>query len=220
GGYATSERGTELEEATTPNLDRLAAEGSVGLVEPVGPGITPGSGPGHLGLFGYDPLEYELGRGALSAAGLDVELKPGDVAARGNLATLDAQVRRLLAGQPKANTVLLRGFDSHRELPSLQQRHGLTPAAVAIYPMYRGIARLVGMEVLPRPDDLDAQVAQLREQWDRFDYFFVHHKYTDSAGEDGDFDRKVAAIETLDAAVPAFCDLRPDVLIVTGDHAT
>ena len=116
--------------------------------------------------------------------------------------------------------MLLRGFDSHRELPSLQQRHGLTPAAVAIYPMYRGIARLVGMEVLPRPDDLDAQVAQLREQWDRFDYFFVHHKYTDSAGEDGDFDRKVAAIETLDAAVPAFCDLRPDVLIVTGDHAT
>src|SRR5439155_23865499 len=89
GGYADSRRGTELEEATSPNLDRLAAEGSVGLVEPVGPGITPGSGPGHLALFGYDPLEYELGRGALSAAGLDVELKPGDVAARGNLATLD-----------------------------------------------------------------------------------------------------------------------------------
>src|SRR5207237_3227832 len=216
GGYATSERGSELEEATTPNLDRLAAEGSVGLVEPVGPGITPGSGPGHLGLFGYDPLEYELGRGALSAAGLDVELKPGDVAARGNLATvddagnvtdrragripddeaavvvdrlrdgidiagvevvlvpeaqhrvlvvlrgegldarvsdtdpqttgvppltteakvaaaehaaevvaeLDGQVRKLLADQPKANALLLRGFDSHREMPSMQERYG------------------------------------------------------------------------------------------------
>ena len=312
GGYADAERGTELEEAGTPNLDALAAEGSVGLVEPVGPGITPGSGPGHLGLFGYDPLEYELGRGALSAAGLDVELKPGDVAARGNLATLDAggnvadrragripddeaaevvqrlrdgidipgvevvlvpeaqhrvlvvlrgegldarvsdtdpqktgvpplgpealdpaaartaeivseldrQVRPILADQPKANALLMRGFDSHRELPSMHERYGLTPAAVAIYPMYRGIARLVGMEVLPKPADLDAQVAQVREHWDRFDYFFVHHKYTDSAGEDGDFDRKVAAIEALDAAIPAIRDLGPEALVVTGDHAT
>jgi 2,3-bisphosphoglycerate-independent phosphoglycerate mutase len=312
GGYATVERGSELEEATTPNLDRLVSEGSAGLVEPVGPGITPGSGPGHLGLFGYDPLEDELGRGALSAAGLDVELKPGDVAARGNLATLDGagnitdrragripddeagavvaklrdgvhidgvevvlvpeaqhrvlvvlrgegldarvtdtdpqttgvppltpeakvpdakrtaevvaeldeQVRKVLADQPKANTLLLRGFDSHRELPSMQQRYGVNPAAVAIYPMYRGIARLVGMEVLPKPADLDGQVAQLAEHWDRFDYFFLHHKYTDSAGEDGDFDRKVAAIETLDVAIPAIVDLGPDVIVVTGDHAT
>ena len=312
GGYADADRGTELEEAVTPNLDRLAGEGSVGLVEPVGPGITPGSGPGHLALFGYDPLEFELGRGALSAAGLDVELKPGDVAARGNLATLDAdgnvtdrragripddeaaevvqrlregvaipgvevllvpeaqhrvlvvlrgagldphvsdtdpqttgvpplppvaarpaaerttevvatldaQVRKLLADRPTANALLLRGFDSHRELPSLRQRHGLTPAAVAIYPMYRGIARLVGMEVLPRAVDLDGQVALLGEHWDRFDYFFVHHKPTDSAGEDGDFARKVAAIEALDAAVPAVRDLGPDVVVVTGDHAT
>ncbi|MBV8462525.1 MAG: 2,3-bisphosphoglycerate-independent phosphoglycerate mutase [Acidimicrobiales bacterium] len=312
GGYATVERGSELEEAATPNLDRLVAEGSAGLVEPVGPGITPGSGPGHLGLFGYDPLSYELGRGALSAAGLDVELKPGDVAARGNLATLDAagnvtdrragripddeaaavvetlragidvdgvevvlvpeaqhrvlvvfrgagldarvtdtdpqatgvaplvaepkvpdakrtaevvaefdaQARALLSGQPKANVLLLRGFDSHRELPSMQQRYGVTPAAVAIYPMYRGIARLVGMEVLPRAADLDGQVAQLAGHWDRFDYFFLHHKYTDSAGEDGDFDRKVAAIEALDAVVPSLRDLRPDVIVVTGDHST
>ncbi|TML63476.1 MAG: 2,3-bisphosphoglycerate-independent phosphoglycerate mutase [Actinobacteria bacterium] len=312
GGYADASRGTELEEATTPNLDALAAEGAVGLVEPVGPGVTPGSGPGHLALFGYDPLEYELGRGALSAAGLEVELKPGDVAARGNLATLDAagnvvdrragriaddeaaevvgalaagvhlhgatvsfhpeaqhrvlvvlrgqgldprvsdtdpqstgvppcraealvpgsertadlvnelsdQVRSLLAGRPKANALLLRGFDSHRELPSMQQRFGLTPAAVAVYPMYRGIARLVGMEVLPKAADLDGQLALLGEHWDRFDFFFLHHKPTDSAGEDGDFARKVAAIEALDAAVPALRALGPDVIVVSGDHAT
>jgi len=312
GGYADASRGTELEEATTPILDALAAEGAVGLVEPVGPGVTPGSGPGHLALFGYDPLEYELGRGALSAAGLEVELKPGDVAARGNLATLDAagnvvdrragriaddeaaevvgalaagvhlhgatvsfhpeaqhrvlvvlrgqgldprvsdtdpqstgvppcraealvpgsertadlvnelsdQVRSLLAGRPKANALLLRGFDSHRELPSMQQRFGLTPAAVAVYPMYRGIARLVGMEVLPKAADLDGQLALLGEHWDRFDFFFLHHKPTDSAGEDGDFARKVAAIEALDAAVPALRALDPDVIVVSGDHAT
>jgi len=312
GGYATRTRGSELEEAATPNLDALAAEGATGLVEPVGPGITPGSGPGHLGLFGYDPLEYELGRGALSAAGLEVELQAGDVAARGNLATLDAdgnvvdrragripddeaatvvstlsekvqlpgvhvqfvpeaqhrvlvvlrgagldpriadtdpqttgvpprppvpldpqakhtsevvseldrQVRELLAGHPKANTLLLRGFDSHRQLPSMQERYGVTPAAVAIYPMYRGIARLVGMDVLPKAADLDGQTELLRQHWDSYDYFFLHHKGTDSAGEDGDFDRKVAAIEALDAAVPQLRDLAPDVMVVTGDHST
>jgi 2,3-bisphosphoglycerate-independent phosphoglycerate mutase len=312
GGYADSTHGTELEEARTPNLDALVAEGAAGLVEPVGPGITPGSGPGHLGLFGYDPLEHELGRGALSAAGLEVKLEAGDVAARGNLATLDAdgritdrragripddqaalvvqklsegvhvpgvevqfvqeaqhrvlvvfrgadldprvadtdpqavgveprvpvalepaaehaadviaqvdsQVRELLRDHPRANTLLLRGFDSHRTLPSMQERYGVVPAAVAIYPMYRGIARLVGMEVLPKTADLDGQVAQLREQWDRFDYFFVHHKYTDSAGEDGNRAGKVEAIENLDAAIPAIRDLGPDVIVVTGDHST
>ena len=136
------------------------------------------------------------------------------------VATLDGQVRKLLADHPKANALLLRGFDSHRELPSMHQRYGVTPAAAAIYPMYRGIARLVGMEVLPKAADLDGQVAQLGEHWDRFDYFFLHHKYPDSAGEDGDFDRKVAAIETLDAAIPAIRDLGPDVIVVTGDHAT
>jgi 2,3-bisphosphoglycerate-independent phosphoglycerate mutase len=312
GGYADSRFQTELEEARTPNLDQLASEGAVGLVEPVGPGITPGSGPGHLGLFGYDPMEFELGRGVLSAAGLEVELKPGDVAARANLATLDAeghitdrragrlpdpeaaevvetlrrgvqldgvevelvheaqhrvlvvfrgegldpgvadtdpqvvmaeprvpvalhqaaertaeivaafdeQVRALLAGHPKANVLLLRGFDSHRALPSMQERYGLKPAAVAIYPMYRGISKLVGMDVLPKAADLDGQVSQLREHWDRFDYFFVHHKYTDSAGEDGDRAGKVAAIEDLDNVVPDLMALQPDVVVVTGDHST
>lgn len=312
GGYADASNGTELEEAATPHLDALAAEGAVGLVEPVGPGITPGSGPGHLGLFGYDPLEFELGRGVLSAAGLEVKLEPGDVAARGNLATLDAagritdrragrlpdaeasevvtalsagikiegvevefvheaqhrvlvvlrgpgldpgvadtdpqvvgaeprvpvalhasaertaeviseldeQVRALLADHPRANVLLLRGFDSHRALPSMQERYGLSPASVAIYPMYRGIARLVGMEVLPRPSDLDAQIQALRDNWDRFDYFFLHHKGTDSAGEDGDRPAKIAAVEALDAAIPSLRELGPDVIVVTGDHST
>lgn len=312
GGYADAEHGTELEEARTPNLDRLASEGMTGLVEPVGPGITPGSGPGHLGLFGYDPLEFELGRGALSAAGLEFDLEPGDVAARGNLATLgpdgtvadrragripdaearavidrlqsavtvpgvevffrherehrllvvlrgagldprltdtdpqrtgvapaaaeplvpeakrtaelvaelDAQVRAALAGEPKANVVLFRGFDTHRELPSFATRYGLRPAAVAIYPMYRGIARLLSMDVLGRPADLGEQLAVLRDAWRDHDYFFLHHKATDSAGEDGDRARKIAAIEAFDAVVPDLRALGPDVVVVTGDHST
>jgi 2,3-bisphosphoglycerate-independent phosphoglycerate mutase len=312
GGYADAEHGTELEEADTPNLDRLAAEGISGVVEPVGPGITPGSGPGHLGLFGYDPERFELGRGALSAAGLDFTLRAGDVAARGNFCTLgpdgaildrragripdpeaaavveklqagvrldgaevffrherehrllvvlrgeglepnvgdtdpqttgvppheavahdpgskrtaelvaelSAQVRALLADEPKANFVLLRGFDTHRELPGFAERYGLRAAAVAIYPMYRGIARLLGMDVLGRPADLEAQLQIMRDAWGDYDYFFLHHKYTDSAGEDGDRPRKIAMIERLDAAIPAIRDLRPDVIVVSGDHAT
>jgi 2,3-bisphosphoglycerate-independent phosphoglycerate mutase len=312
GGYADLEHGTELEEAATPHLDQLAREGVTGLAEPVGPGITPGSGPGHLGLFGYDPEEFELGRGALSAAGLDFELRPGDVAARGNLATLDAdgavtdrragripdpearevverlqqsvqvpgvevffrherehrvlvvlrgpgldprlsdtdpqntgtpplpvealdpeakrtadlvveldaRVRAALADHAKANVVLLRGFDTHRELPGFDVRYGLRAAAVAIYPMYRGIARLLGMDVLGRPANLGEQIDVLRGAWDDYDYFFLHDKYTDSAGEDGDRARKIAAIETLDAAVPALRELGPDVIAVSGDHST
>ena len=313
GGYADADHGTELEEASTPNLDALAAEGISGLVEPVGPGITPGSGPGHLALFGYDPEEFQLGRGALSAAGLEFVLEPGDVAARGNFCTisadgnitdrragrvpdpearalierlqknvdlgtgvevffrherehrllvvlrgdaldprisdtdpqqigvapresvaldpqakrtadlvneLDRQIRRTLAGEAKANGVLLRGFDSHRELPSFRQRYGVLAAAVAIYPMYRGIASLCGMEVLGRPANLAEQIEVLRGAWDDYDYFFLHHKYTDSAGEDGDRPRKIAAIEALDAAVPDLRALGPDVLVVSGDHAT
>jgi 2,3-bisphosphoglycerate-independent phosphoglycerate mutase len=317
GGYADAEHGTELEEASTPNLDQLVREGTAGMVEPVGPGITPGSGPGHLGLFGYDPEQFELGRGALSAAGLDFELRAGDVAARGNLATLDAdgmltdrragrlpdpeaqtvvaklqaevsvpgievffrherehrvlvvlrgpgldprlsdtdpqhtgvaplaaepladgpshveakrtadliaevdaQVRRVLVDEPKANVVLFRGFDTHRELPGFDARFGLRAAAVAIYPMYRGIARLLGMDVLGRPADLTEQLAILRDSWNDYDYFFLHHKYTDSAGEDGDRVRKVKAIEDLDAVVPELRALSPDVIAVSGDHST
>lgn len=312
GGYADATHGTELEEAATPNLDALAVEGMTGLVEPVGPGITPGSGPGHLALFGYDPLEFELGRGALSAAGLDFDLEPGDVAARGNFCTLapdgtvsdrragrvpddearalverlsehvaldgvevffrherehrvlvvlraagldarvgdtdpqkegvtplepaasdpaakrtaelvaelDAQIRRVLAGETRANGLLMRGFDTLRELPSFRERYGVAAAAVAIYPMYRGIARLLGMDVLGRPADLAHQVETAREAWGRYDYFFFHHKPTDSAGEDGDRARKIGAVEALDGAIPAIRELGPDVLVVTGDHST
>ena len=312
GGYADGEHGTELEEATTPHLDQLAAEGTTGLVEPVGPGITPGSGPGHLGLFGYDPERFELGRGALSAAGLDFELRPGDVAARGNLCTLAAdgtiadrragrlpddeaaavvaklqdgvhldgaevffrherehrllvvlrgpgldpaltdtdpqkegvapldplpvepdakhtaelvidvaaQAQRVLAGESKANAVLMRGFDTHRELPGFAERYGLRAAAVAIYPMYRGIARLLGMDVLGQPASLADELQILRDAWGDYDYFFLHHKGTDSAGEDGDRPRKIAAVEQLDSVVPELRALGPDVIVVSGDHST
>lgn len=312
GGMADERTGTELEDARTPNLDLLASGGLTGLLEPVGPGITPGSGPGHLALFGYDPIEFQLGRGALSAAGLDVELRPGDVAARGNLCTLDeqgrvtdrragrvpddegrrivgrlssevrldgvgvsfhherghrllvvlrgggldphvadtdpqaegvaplhpeptipaaahtaevvaeaiAQAGRVLADEPVANGVLLRGFDSHRELPSFRDRTGLRAAAIAIYPMYRGIARLLGFDVLGPPRDLTEQTRLLREHWSVPDFFFLHHKDADAAGEDGDRDAKVAAIERLDAVVPDLVALGPDVIAVTGDHAT
>lgn len=312
GGYADSRHPSELEEAVTPNLDRLAADGVTGLLEPVGPGITPGSGPSHLALFGYDPQEHQLGRGALSAAGLGFRLEPGDVAARGNLCILDeqgrvvdrragrpsdeegraavellqegveldgvevffrherehrllvvlrgegldprvadtdpqragvpparpaaldpaakltselveelsAQAGGVLAGGPRANGLLLRGFDSHRELPSLSDRYGLRAAAAAVYPMYRGLARLLGMEVLGSPGSLGQQLDLLAGSWGRFDYFFFHHKTSDSAGEDGDRSGKVAAIERLDGALTSIRELGPDVLVVTGDHAT
>ncbi len=312
GGMADAEHGTELEEARTPNLDRLAAEGVTGLLEPVGPGITPGSGPGHLALFGYDPLEFELGRGTLSAAGLGFDLRPGDVAARGNLCTIDAdgnvadrragripderarpvverlqeevsvdgaevffrherqhrllvawrgpgldprvgdtdpqhtgvpplepeplhpaagrmaevaattvaEARRVLADEPAANGLLLRGFDSQRELPSFADRYGPQPAAIAVYPMYRGVASLLGFDVLGPPEDLGASLDLLAKHWDEADFFFLHHKDPDAAGEDGNREAKIAAIERLDAEVPRILELQPTVIAVTGDHAT
>ncbi|HSK97250.1 MAG TPA: 2,3-bisphosphoglycerate-independent phosphoglycerate mutase [Euzebyales bacterium] len=311
GGFADAEHDSELEAADTPNLDQLAAEGSVGLVEPVAAGITPGSGPGHLALFGYDPTAHELGRGVLSATGVGFDLQPGDVAARANLATLDeagnvadrragriadapaqaivdtlqrqvkvngaevffrhisqhrvlvvlrgagldprvadldpqrtgvppldprpldgaaqrtAEVLRELDGavraalaEHEADVLLLRGFDTVRELPSFADRYGLRAATVAIYPMYRGVARLCGMDLLPRPDGLAAQVAAMRDHWDAYDYFFLHHKKPDEAGHDGDRPGKIAGIEAFDAVVPDIVALEPEVLVVTGDHAS
>ena len=312
GGMAEQDLATELEEARTPNLDRLAAEGVTGLLEPVGPGITPGSGPGHLALFGYDPLAFELGRGTLSAAGLGFDLRPGDVAARGNLCTIapdgtvadrragrlpdseaervikwlqdrvrvdgaevffrherqhrllvvlrgegldprisdtdpqrtgvpplpprplhpDAErastivtdllreVGRVLAGEPAANGLLLRGFDSQRDLPSFAERYAIRPAAIAVYPMYRGIAALLGFQVLGPPADLTEEVELAAKHWEEADFFFLHHKDADAAGEDGNREAKIAAIERFDAAVPDLVALGPDVVVVTGDHST
>ncbi len=302
---------TELETAATPNLDRLAARGTSGSSVPVLPGITPGSGPGHLGLFGYDPLEFKIGRGALEATGIGFELGPNDVAARGNFCTLDASgaitdrragripseesfrvverlqavkvpgigvfvrpvkehrfvvvfrgeglsgavadtdpqttgvpplapipleaaaartaevasefVRRacaILADEPKANGMVLRGFAARPALPSYEELYGLRAAAIAVYPMYKGLARLVGMTLVGEATTLAEQIDTLAGCWKDFDFFFLHFKYTDSTGEDGAFDDKVRRIEELDAAIPGIEALGPDVLIVTGDHST
>jgi len=303
--------GTELETASTPNLDELAKGGVCGLMNPVLPGITPGSGPGHLGLFGYDPLTYTIGRGALEAAGVDFELGPNDVAARGNFCTTDDsgnitdrragristeastklveklreihvpgaevfvepvrehrfvvvfrgpglqdqvddsdpqatgvppldpqardsdsrrtadvarqfihQAREILKREQPANMLTLRGFARRPPLPSMQDVYGLNPAAIAVYPMYRGLARLVGMTVLPPPSNLAGQVDALSRHRDQFDFFFLHFKYTDSTGEDGNFDEKLRRIEELDAQIPRIVELKPEVLIVTADHST
>ena len=302
---------TELETAATPNLDRLAARGTSGSSIPVLPGITPGSGPGHLGLFGYDPLEFKIGRGALEATGIGFELGPDDVAARGNFCTLDAagliadrragriaseesfkvverlqavkipgietfvkpvkehrfvvvfrgqgldggvadtdpqavgvapldpkplspaaartaevakefvrQARAILADEPKANGMVLRGFAAKPQLPGYAELYGLRAAAIAVYPMYKGLAQLAGMKLVGKAQSLDEQIDELARHWEEFDFFFLHFKYTDSTGEDGNFAEKVRRIEELDRALPRIEALRPDVLIVTGDHST
>jgi 2,3-bisphosphoglycerate-independent phosphoglycerate mutase len=303
---------TELETARTPNLDLLAAESELGLSHPIAPGVTPGSGPAHLSLFGYDPLRYEIGRGILEALGVGIEVGPRSVAVRGNFATLengritdrragripteknreivaflsdrirrieDAEVRlysgeehrfvlvltaeglsdqladadpeatgvpikyaqakeeaaaktarivnlfidRLgaeLAGQHPANTCLLRGFAKYPAIPSMAELFKLKAAAIAVYPMYKGLAQLVGMEVLGTGRTIEDQVATLKKHYADFNFFFVHLKKTDSYGEDGDFARKVAVIEEFDRWLPAILELTPDVLAVTGDHST
>jgi len=302
---------TELETARTPNLDQLARRGVQGGSIPVKPGISPGSGPGHLALFGYDPLQYVIGRGALEATGIGFALQPGDVAVRCNFCTLDRegnisdrragriaseqsaalvdrlravrvagvevfvepvrehrfvvvfrgpglgdnvldtdpqvtgapplapvaadpasrrtaevaarfveQAARLLADQPHANGLTLRGFAERPALPSYQEVYGLRAAAIAVYPMYKGLARLVGMEIVGDAHTLDEQVDVLEGCYDQFDFFFLHFKYTDSTGEDGAFDAKVERIEQFDACLPRVTALEPTVLIVTGDHST
>lgn len=305
---------TELETARTPNLDRWAAEGATGLLDPVGSGITPGSGPAHLGLFGYDPITENVGRGVLSALGAGLELTDKDLAARINFATRDPrglitdrragrisndegkrvvarlaegiripgieitirpekehravvvfrgdalsdeiddtdpqatgvpalaprpraetpaarrasevvtsfleQARRILAAEKAANEILLRGFALWRPPTSFRERFGLTGSAIAMYPMYRGLARLVGMNVLPEMPSLEAEFDALPGALATSDYVYLHIKQTDSAGEDGDFDRKVAVLEQVDALLPAVDAARPDVVMVTGDHST
>lgn len=302
---------TELETANTPNLDSLVSKGICGLTDPVGPGITSGSTPGHLALFGYDPVKYEIGRGVVEAIGIDFELKPKDIAARGNFCTVDssglvtdrragristekctelcrllegikiegiklfvlpvrehrfavifrgeglapevsdsdpqrlgvvpkavkaqrATARRTadianefiskakinLSGHHPANMVLLRGFSRRPDIPTMGEIYKLKPAAIASYPMYRGLARLVGMELLETGAAVTEEFATLKKNYAGYDFFFIHVKGADSAGEDGDFDRKVKIIEEVDKALPALVSLEPDVIVVTGDHST
>jgi 2,3-bisphosphoglycerate-independent phosphoglycerate mutase len=312
GGLPHPETGkTELESARKPNLNRIARDSLCGLVDPVSPGITPGSAPGHLAIFGYDPVKYNVGRGVVEALGIDSELKPDDIAARGNFCTVDdrgiitdrragristdkntelcrllnniaingieisvlpvkehrfvlilrgealspeladsdpqqgglapkkiealspqaqrtaeivnefvSQAGSLLHGEASANMVLLRGFSHHPDIPSIPEIYKLKPAAIATYPMYRGLARLVGMQVLPGSDSITEQLNSLRRYYADYDFFFVHFKSTDARGEDGNFRAKVQAIEELDNALPSLLSLDPDVLIITGDHST
>jgi 2,3-bisphosphoglycerate-independent phosphoglycerate mutase len=307
---------TELEAAHTPNLDTLASRSQLGLAVPVATGVTPGSGPAHLSLFGYDPLTYDVGRGVLSALGIGFDLQPDDVAARGNFCTIDgnglitdrragripteigqamvdllrdielpgvqafvevvkeyrlvlilrptagqvlhaniadtdpqrtgvpslparaedqaseataaivndwiAAARVALKDQHPANSLNLRGFAKDPGLPSMAEVSGLKAAAIATYPMYKGVAKLVGMDVLPVASEaMEDEVETLRAHWDQYDYFFLHIKKTDSAGEDGDFERKAQVIEHVDeAVVPPILELDPDVIVITGDHST
>jgi 2,3-bisphosphoglycerate-independent phosphoglycerate mutase len=305
---------TELETAQTPNLDRLAAEGTLGLSTPIDAGITPGSGPAHLSLFGYEPLKFEVGRGILDISGVGFDLKKGDVAARTNFCTIDKdgvitdrragripdeegrrlckllhenislpgvethivhtkeyrggiilrgegllgdildtdpqkvgeqplpakarspqaektadlfnklidQARKLLSKEKKANMLLVRGIDTYHPLPQFQEIYKLHPVCIAAYPMYRGLAKLVGMELVDIPSTASVadEFSKLEQIWGGHDFVFLHVKKTDSAGEDGDFDKKVHVIEEVDREIPRLFLLAPEVIVVTGDHST
>ena len=306
--------GTELQVAKTPNLDALAERSICGLLDPISPGITPGSGPSHFALFGYNPFKSNIGRGILEAAGIDFPLTPKDIVARINYATVNkqgiltdrragrisseencrictkleknidlrnvdevlvkpvkehravlvirdenledgaisdtdpqreglaplppqalnpqseatakfveqflGQSSKILSDEPQANAVLLRGFAKHRVYLSLQERFKLKSLAIATYPMYKGIARLLGMTVLDGLTTLDDEIKVLKENYTHYDFFYFHVKQTDSRGEDGDFDAKVKVIEDVDKVIPLVTQLNPDVLVVTGDHST
>jgi len=303
---------TELETAQKPNLNALAMKSSLGLSIPLGPGITVGSGPGHLALFGYDPLECEIGRGPLEALGVDFDLHPDDVAARGNFCTVDEndilidrragripteqskelieklrkiqingveiflesvkehrfafilrgeglsthvsetdplitgtkplrlksfdqgsqrtaeivnefveKAQLILIDEKPANMVLLRGFARLPIVPTFQEMYKLNPACVAVNGMYRGVSRLAGMKIL----DVDGvsladEFTTLEKNWHEYDFFYLHFKKTDTCGENGDFEGKVKAIEEFDQQIPRLLSLKPDVIIVTGDHSS
>ena len=312
GGLAHPETGkSELETANIPNLDALAQQSACGLTTPVLPGVAPGSGPGHLALFGYDPLKHMIGRGALEALGIDVDLQPGDVAARGNFCTVDSdgllvdrragriptelsapicerldrielegvqvdvfpvqdyrfvlrlrgdglsesvtetdpqregvpalavrpleagarrtadlvnqfvsEASRLMSEEDRANMLLLRGFARMPSLPPMGDVYRMSPAAIAAYPMYRGLATVAGMRVIPTGRHFSDEVETLRQNFDSHDFFFIHYKPADAAGEDGDFEAKVQSLEELDPLIPAIRELGPEVFMVAGDHAT
>jgi 2,3-bisphosphoglycerate-independent phosphoglycerate mutase len=312
GGLPDAKTGhTELETAHIPYLDQLAKKSICGLIDPVSPGITPGSGPGHLALFGYDPLKFSIGRGVLEALGIGFELTKNDVAARGNFCTVDddgfitdrragriatekcaelckllnqiklegvelfvwpvkehrfllvlrgdnmyaevsdtdpqrlgivpsmavatepqskhtahivnmfiGEASKILARHRPANMVLLRGFSKLPDIPSMNEIYKLTPAAIAVYPMYKGLAKLIGMEIFSADAGIQEELKILANCFDKHDFFYVHVKHADSAGEDGDFSRKVKVIEEVDSALPQLLNLKPDVIVVTGDHST
>lgn len=316
GGLPGEKGKTELETARTPNMDSLCRDSVCGLSTPIAPGITPGSGPGHLGLFGYDPLEFQVGRGVIEALGLGLELRAGDVAARANFCSLDAKgivtdrragridtavceelvallsqkIKKvgdaeviikagkghrfvvvfrgkglegplsdadphreglpvpqaapvnpksvkakkaaklvagfyqaalpLLAQKKPANGFLMRGIAHQPEIPLFQDRYELRPACIAVYPMYKGLAQLVGMTKLEGPQTIAQQFERYLAERGNYDFFFIHFKYTDMYGEDGNFAAKRKAIEEVDAALPILLRQKPDVLVVTGDHST
>ncbi|MFN2160252.1 MAG: 2,3-bisphosphoglycerate-independent phosphoglycerate mutase [Anaerolineales bacterium] len=303
---------TELEAAHTPNMDALSGRASMGLSEVVAPGFSPGSGPGHLALFGYEPLHYIIGRGVLEALGIGFELNPQDVAIRCNFCTLDAdgnisdrragripteecikrveilrrikipgveifvepvkeyrfalilrgdgldpriqetdpqmtgvpprmieaidpaaektagilrqwwdEANALLAEHPPANSCTMRGYAKDPGLPRFPEVYRIKSAAVAVYPMYKGVSRLVGMDVIEHDAETPAQEFEVvKKYWNDYDFFFVHVKKTDSYGEDGNFDAKVGVIEDVDRALPMLLELNPDVIVITGDHST
>jgi len=311
GGLAGENGLTGLEKANTPNLDKLAKEGVCGLHQPVASGITPGSGPSHLSLFGYDPIKYQVGRGVLAALGINFDIKNGDVAARGNFCTVDSQgkvtdrragriptdkneelckllskikiegaevfvetvkehrfllvlrgkdlpadiadtdpqatgksprppeslsakpnktvelvkeflnkAKKILSDQDAANMILLRGFSKHPSWPSMEEAFGLKSAAIACYPMYRGIAKLLGMSILETGETVSDELDTLEKNFNNYDFFYFHVKKTDSYGEDGNFKEKVKVIEQTDSQIPRLLKLKPDVVLVTGDHST
>ncbi len=307
---------TPLEAASTPNLDKLTADAVQGRMIPVAPGITPGSGPGHLALFGYDPIEFQVGRGVIEALGLGVELKAGDVAARANFCTLDdkgivtdrragrikteiceelcallsKKVKKIgdteviikpgkehrfvvifrgkglegpltdadpnreglaipgvkptnaksakqkkaakliadfykaalpvLKGRQPANGFLMRGIAHQPAIPTFDERYGMRAAALAVYPMYKGLSQLVGMAKIEGPETIAEQFERYLAEYNNYDFFFIHYKYTDKYGEDGNFEAKKKAIEDLDAALPILLQKMPTVLAITGDHST
>jgi 2,3-bisphosphoglycerate-independent phosphoglycerate mutase len=313
GDCANGEKGTALQLARKPNLDALAARSACGLTVPVATAVTPGSGPGHLGLFGYDPLVYQVGRGVLSALGVEFALDRRDVAARLNFCTIDAdgnvtdrragrisdaenrriiakikgclklpprvqvffeteaehravlvlrgdglddrvgdtdpqitgvppleanrppydqsataimvaalieQIQMILTGEPKANMILARGFAKCPTWPTFAERYKMKPLAVAGYPMYRGVATLLGMPIFSRPTTAADVCAEAGKAMKECDFVYAHFKYTDKTGEDGDLAAKVKRIEEMDAALPTLLAANPDVLIITGDHST
>lgn len=312
GGMPHPEVGqSELEVARIPNLDRFAGLSICGVTDPIAPGITPGSGPSHLALFGYDPIRHDIGRGVLSALGIEFPIGPNDVCFRANFATVDAagnitdrragrlatelnrelcallrhihlpvaevfvetesghralvvfrgeglsdlvtdtdpqregvpplaveptneeaipmaqvvngflaEASMVLQGQEPANALLLRGAASLPSIPTMPQVYRLNPAAIATYPMYRGLGKLIGMEVLETGDTIWDEFETLQQNWDEYDFFYFHVKATDTAGEDGDFNKKVQVLEEIDSLIPALLRLQPDVFVITGDHSS